>query len=525
MRLPTHVKNCPSRAVGNAQILSFDSSENRLRGHHRRSSTADSINSARHANVVPTTTASSLISPLRCDAACNLPERAYCVRKKICNTTYGSIRLCVLLKRVSRELMTYASTLIPKNEFVTLGIRNYDVEQAVPEWETTEEYVAIKVVSWSKLQSLRGRHLEDPIKEVASLQLLGKYHPHVISILDALQDDTHLFCVFPYMSGGDLSANLLDCMKVSSTGKIDESLARTWFRQILCGINCLQKKGICHRDLCLENLVLDENQNINIIDFGLCLRTPFADPNNRKLVSDVSANTIRRLMKAQGHCGSWKYMAPEMCMRCESFDGFAIDLWAAGIVLFKLLVGREPFTMPDSVDGNFHTISERGDLIGFLSSQGIELNESAVDLLQNMLLSDPAKRLTLADIVDHPWVRGSGRLAAPSAEGNESWLIKIKSIDDTDSSNLVLTGLLDSYYGSDDDDDDGSTADSTVDAAERVSSPPKIVEESPVIKAESLVQSKTKKTRSRWLCFPLKKWRRAARASTSLSTPSSHQFT
>lgn len=525
MRRPTHARTCPSRdSVGDGQVIfSFDSSDHRLRGHHHRGS---SFNSGHfHINAPSTSSSSTTASLPHCDAACNLPKNAYCVRKKICNTTYGSIRLCVVLKRVSRHLISYASTLIPKNEFASLGISN--AEQAVPEWSTTDELVAIKVVSWSKLQSLRGRHLEDPIKELAAFQLLGKYHPHVISILDALQDDTHLFCVFPYMSGGDLGTNLVECMKSSSTGTIDETMARSWFRQLLCGISHLQKKGICHRDLRLENIMLDENRNIQIIDFGLCLRTPFADPSNRKLAADVSANTYRRLVKAQGQCGSWKYMAPEVCMRCESFDGFAIDLWAAGILLFKLLVGREPFAMPDPVDGNFCAISERGDLAGFLSAQGIELDERAVDLLQNMMWCDPAKRLTLAEVVNHPWVRGSGKPSASCAEVNESWLIKIKSIDDTESANVMLTGLLDSYYGSDTD----SSTDVTIDAAEsnfslpqHASSPPKPNVESPVIEIDSLGQIETKKKRS-WLCFPLKmKWRRSARA-TSLAMSSDHQVT
>ena len=183
--------------------------------------------------------------------------------------------------------------------------------------------------------------------------------------------------------------------------------------------------------------------------------------------------------------------------------------------------------MPDPVDGNFCAISERGDLAGFLSAQGIELDERAVDLLQNMMWCDPAKRLTLAEVVNHPWVRGSGKPSASCAEVNESWLIKIKSIDDTESANVMLTGLLDSYYGSDTD----SSTDVTIDAAEsnfslpqHASSPPKPSIESPAIDLDSLGQIETKKKRS-WLCFPLKtKWRRSTRA-TSLAMPFNHQVT
>lgn len=317
-------------------------------------------------------------------------------------------------------------------------------------WETTDEMVAIKVANWSKVQSLRGRHLEDPIKEVAALQqLLGNDHPNVISVLESFQSETHLYCVFPYIKGGDLYSCVLDNMISSPTGLMDECMARTWFRQILCAINHLQKKGVCHRNLCLQNMMVDENNNIHIIDFGLCMRVPFADQNNRNLVSDVSSNTSRRLMKAQGQCGPWAYMAPEVCMRHETFDGFAIDLWAAGIVLFEFLVGKKPFAMPDPVDPNFHAIAVEGDLASFLQSRDIEVNDDAVDLLQKMLQYDPAKRLTLAEIANHPWVRGNKKQAVPSVEDNgmdSTWFIQVKSIDDMNdakSVDLVLAGLQD----------------------------------------------------------------------------------
>eukprot|EP00571_Detonula_confervacea_P017113 CAMPEP_0172312376 /NCGR_PEP_ID=MMETSP1058-20130122/17263_1 /TAXON_ID=83371 /ORGANISM="Detonula confervacea, Strain CCMP 353" /LENGTH=613 /DNA_ID=CAMNT_0013025809 /DNA_START=255 /DNA_END=2096 /DNA_ORIENTATION=+ len=456
MRRAVHAKTCASRASPANISASFDSNAGRSHSRHYRTNTPDSIHSWHSAFNAPSSSLnsdsprkqpqhrrvhsnSSKAQKLPCNADCDLPDKAYCVTRKICNTTYGSIRLCVVLKRVSRNVMS------PEDR----GLR---AVERFPAWETTDEMVAIKVANWSKVQSLRGRHLEDPIKELAALQqLLGNYHPNVISILDSLQSETHLYCVFPYIKGGDLYGCVLDEMTSSPTGRLDESQARTWFRQILCAINHLQKKGVCHRDLCLENMMVDENNNIRIIDFGLCLRVPFADQNNRNLVSDVSANTSRRLMKAQGQSGRWEYMAPEVCMRHETFDGFAIDLWAAGIVLFEFLVGKKPFAMPDPVDQNFHTIAVEDKLDWLLQSKEIEVNDEAVDLLQKMLQYDPAKRLTLSEIINHPWVRGKGKKAVPSVEKDgidSKWFIRSKSIDDTNdakSADLLLAGLLDSY--------------------------------------------------------------------------------
>jgi serine/threonine protein kinase len=192
---------------------------------------------------------------------------------------------------------------------------------------------------------------------------------------------------------------------------------------------------------------------IRIIDFGLCLRVPFADPNNRNLATDVSENTSRRLMKAQGQSGKLEYMAPEVFMSADAFDGFAIDLWAAGIVLFELLVGKRPFAVPDPVDENFYTISVEGDRAWLLQqAKGIDLSDGAVDLLQKMLWCEPAKRLTLSQVVSHPWVRGGGsaKEVVTSAEEDgmySKWFIKSKSIDDMNAdaklSKMLLTGLLD----------------------------------------------------------------------------------
>lgn len=336
------------------------------------------------------------------------PEKAYRIQRKIRNTTYGSIRLCVVLKRVS-------SGIIPQEGVV-----------ACPEWETTSEMVAIKVTRRSQLQ-FHGRHLDDPIKEIAALQLLGVFHPHIISILDALQTDIHLYSVFPYMS----HTRLVEKLTASPTGLLEVE-ARFWFRQILCGISQLQKKGICHRDICIENMVVDENNMIHIIDFGLALRIPFVDSNCRWMVSDVSANTCRRLMTVQSQRGrSWRYVAPEVRSRC-AIDGFAIDSWSAGIVLFELLVGKKPFKKPDQTDKYFKQISENGKLATLLQSMVVDISDDATDLLQNMLWSDPAKRMTLSQIVNHDWVEGRGQRSSFNENDGQHWFIKTKSIDDLD---------------------------------------------------------------------------------------------
>lgn len=514
MRRPVHAKNCASRSPVNANSSSPDlggTLNGNLSSHsrgHSRTNSRDSVHSWHSAFNTPSAsvTQQQPQQPTQsnnsyrransnnkkdlppCGAACDLPERAYCVRRKLCDTIYGSVRLCVVMRRVSRHVGTVkgGGGTLEGNPFEVTPTLNYrgglnnpasrrgngdgDNKVEVPAWETTDQMVAIKVslavysrgmrylkqhitvhstytislqvVNWSKVQQFRGRHLEDPIKELAAMQLLGDYHSHVISLSDSLQDETHLFCIYPYIPGGDLYGRLLDEMRRSPTHRIDESQARAWFRQILAALIHLQKKGVCHRDLCMDNMMVDERDNIRIIDLGLCLRVPYADPNNRNLVTDVSANTMRRLMKAQGQGGKWEYMSPEVAMRHDVFDGFAIDLWAVGIVLFEFLVGKKPFAMPDVVDQNFQTISINGDLKELLRLKQIPVDNEAIDLLQNMLWCDPSKRLTLAEVVNHPWVqRGEGKrkkmLTSVEDAMTSKWFIENNPLDDDASADLL----------------------------------------------------------------------------------------
>lgn len=103
--------------------------------------------------------------------------------------------------------------------------------------------------------------------------------------------------------------------------------------------------------------MVDENDRLVLIDLGMALRVPYSDPANAG-VTDVSEGTERRLIQAQGQGGKLMYLAPEVVTRDEEFDGFAIDLWAAGVILFVLLVGLAPFKWAHPSDKRYAKISE-----------------------------------------------------------------------------------------------------------------------------------------------------------------------
>lgn len=153
--------------------------------------------------------------------------------------------------------------------------------------------------------------------------------------------------------------------------------------------------------------------NCLVIDMGMCLYVPYNDPVQRGSVTDATRGTKRRLMKPQGVCGKHNYMSPEIAANTAPFDGFSIDLWSAGVILYIMLTGFPPYDQASRTDQKFEIIV-RGNLVQQLEDWGINLSRDAGDLLQNMLQLDPRDRLTLAEVMSHPWViNGEARPPPP----------------------------------------------------------------------------------------------------------------
>mmetsp|Transcript_15728 Transcript_15728/g.22797 ORF Transcript_15728/g.22797 Transcript_15728/m.22797 type:complete len:384 (-) Transcript_15728:354-1505(-) len=313
------------------------------------------------------------------------PDRAYWVGRKLKKCIFGVVKACTILK-----------------------FRN------VPEvpWEVTEHKAAVKIMSWQKIRELR--HIEDPQKEVAAMQFVSRdgVHPHVMGTLDVLQDEEYLLMFMPFCSSGDLFGF------VQQAGRFPEPMARYWFKQILDGLEHLQKMGVCHRDMSLENILVDEYKTSVIIDLGMCLRVPYADDDGTG-VTDVSGGTLRLLMRPLIPCGKPNYISPEVLKSEEPFDGFAIDLWATGVILFIMLVGLPPWEFAREEDPRYRMVT-RGGLTRMLQSWNRPVSPQAADLLQRMLMENPRERLSLCEVKDHPWVLDDDG-GAGIAGMNEGW--------------------------------------------------------------------------------------------------------
>ncbi len=135
----------------------------------------------------------------------------------------------------------------------------------------------------------------------------------------------------------------------------------------------------------------------------MCLRAPYTSRRNPSNISDVMNGDMRRLLRPQGTCGKHNYMSPEIFLNREPFDGFAIDLWAAGVILYIMLTGFPPYDHATQADQRFEIIVE-GQLMDQLRTWEIEISDEAGELLQAMLQLDPRDRLTLEQVISHPWV-------------------------------------------------------------------------------------------------------------------------
>jgi len=303
-------------------------------------------------------------------------ETAYWLQRTLREAIYGKVKQGVILRR-----------RLPRN---TAGSNE-------AEWEVTDKFCAVKEMSWSHIQRHRGRLAEDPITEVSAMHYLAQQHSeltpdafmayhHVVVPLDLLSDERCLYSVLPYCNGGELFDRL------EQHEKFSEQEARYWMRQLLKGIDCLHGHGICHRDISLENLLVNDDSCV-IIDLGMCLRIPVSEQSNH----------LRLLMQPQGTCGKWHYMSPEIALNREPFDGFAVDMWAAGVILFLMLTGFPPWERPLLTDDRFRYMTA-GYLAPMLTEWKLELSPEAMDLLQRMLWHDARDRLSLRQVRAHPWI-------------------------------------------------------------------------------------------------------------------------
>jgi serine/threonine protein kinase len=195
-------------------------------------------------------------------------------------------------------------------------------------------------------------------------------HPHVVKLYEYLDSKDDIYVILEYVPSGELFE------MISDKGMLPEPEARKYFHQIIYALDYIHSFGVAHRDLKPENILLDADNNIKLVDFGL-------------------SNIMKEGRALKTSCGSPNYAAPEV-INGKSYDGGQIDVWSCGVILYAMLFGELPFD-EENINTMFKYIKEAKYFMKGVAS--IE----AKDLLNRMIQPNPFRRITITEVLTHPW--------------------------------------------------------------------------------------------------------------------------
>lgn len=218
-------------------------------------------------------------------------------------------------------------------------------------------------------------------------------HPNIVRLYDVIETDKYIGIILDYASGGELFDFIL------AHRYLKEKDACKLFAQLVSGVWYIHERKIVHRDLKLENLLLDRNRNVIITDFGFANRF------------EHKADDLM-----QTSCGSPCYAAPELVISEGSYVGSAVDIWSCGVILYAMLAGYLPFDDdPANPDGDNINLLYKYIVNTPLSFPDY-ISPEARDLLQIMLQPDPRRRASLRQVMDHPWLAPYAHLFLKTVE-------------------------------------------------------------------------------------------------------------
>jgi len=229
-----------------------------------------------------------------------------------------------------------------------------------------------------RIVAIKSFNKQNIISEISKRKILYEtnlmrnlHHKSIVKILETFESEKYILIIMEYISGGNLQ-NF-----VKKRRKLTEKTAKILFKQIIEGIQYIHSQGIVHRDIKLENILLDLNNNIKICDFGV-----------GKIIKPEST--------LYDQCGTPVYMAPEI-IKNAGYKGFPVDIWSSGVALYIMLTGNIPFNRGKIHDLQYNIVNKDINPIEGISNE-------AKNLIEGLLNKDPNKRLTAEDILNHPWL-------------------------------------------------------------------------------------------------------------------------
>ena len=230
----------------------------------------------------------------------------------------------------------------------------------------TGEKVAIKILEKEKIKD--SGDAERVSRELKILKMVR--HPNIVQLYEIIETPKQFYLIMEFANNGELFEYIVN------HGKVKEQQASRFFSQVLAGLEYLHNLGVSHRDLKPENLLLDGENNVKIVDFGL-------------------SNLYKPGELLKTACGSPCYAAPEM-IAGKWYDGGKSDIWSCGIILFAMICGYLPFEDPNT------GLLYKKILVGeFKFAKWV--SSDAKDLISKMLRVNPEERAGILDIRAHNW--------------------------------------------------------------------------------------------------------------------------
>ncbi|XP_027192514.1 serine/threonine-protein kinase SRK2I-like [Cicer arietinum] len=250
-----------------------------------------------------------------------------------------------------------------------IGSGNFGVARLMQD-KQTKELVAVKYIE-------RGDKIDGNVKrEIINHRSLR--HPNIVRFKEVILTPTHLAIVMEYASGGELFE------RISNAGRFSEDEARFFFQQLISGVSYCHAMQVCHRDLKLENTLLDGSPTprLKICDFGY---------SKSSVLHSQPKSTV----------GTPAYIAPEILLRQE-YDGKIADVWSCGVTLYVMLVGSYPFEDPDEPK-DFRKTIQRVLSVQYSIPDVVQISPECRHLISRIFVFDPAERITMPEIWEHKW--------------------------------------------------------------------------------------------------------------------------
>ncbi|KAF2290190.1 hypothetical protein GH714_003987 [Hevea brasiliensis] len=281
---------------------------------------------------------------------------------------------------------------------------------------TDNKLVAIKIID--KTRTVDAAMEPRIICEISAMRRL-QHHPNILKIHEVMATRTKIYLVMDLALGGELFS------KVLHRGKLKESKARRYFQQLVSALHFCHQNGVAHRDVKPQNLLLDENGNLKVSDFGL---SALAKAQNGDVL--------------QTACGTPAFTAPEVMAR-RGYDGAKADAWSCGVILFFLLSAQLPFD-----DTNLASMYKKIHRREYQIPSSI--SKPAKSIITQLLDPNPTTRMSIVGLMNHSWFLKNYELPTQSSmfelEHTKYCKFDTRSVNAFDiislSSGLDLSGLF-----------------------------------------------------------------------------------